>query len=69
MKALREIFYWTLALFFAGVMFIGGVAEFDVAPWAVGIVKVALFVAGFVGCAWASNKTAFGARIAGKDAF
>lgn len=69
MKALREIIYWTLALVFAGVMLIGGGAEFNVAPWAVGIVKIALFTAGFVGCVWASNKTAFGARIIGKDQF
>ena len=69
MKALKEIIYWTLALFFAGVMLIGAVAEFDVTPWAVGIVKVTLFLVVFEGCAWASNKTALGTRIAGKDSF
>ena len=45
------------------------VIERDSLAWAVGIVKVTMFVVGFVGCAWASNKTAFGTRIAGKDSF
>ena len=62
MKALREIIYWTLALVFAGVMLVGAVAEFDIAPWAVGPVKIALFLAGFVGCTWAGNKTAVGRK-------
>lgn len=69
MKALKEIIYWTLALVFAGVMLIGAAAEINVAPWAVGIVKIALFLVGFAGCTWASNKTAFGTRIVGKDQF
>ena len=69
MKALKEIIYWTLALVFAGVMLVGAIAEFDVATWAMPFVKLGLFMAGFAGCAWASNKTAVGRRITGEDIF
>ena len=62
MKALKEIFFWTLAMLFAGVMLVGAVGEFDVSPWALPLVKCGLFCAGFVGCTWASNKTAVGRR-------
>ena len=68
-KTIKEITFWVLALFFAGVMFIGAAAELDIALWAVGPVKIALFIAGFIGCTWASNKTSFGRRLSGGDFF
>ncbi len=68
-KTIKEITFWALALLFAGVMLIGAAAELDIAPWAVGPAKIALFMAGFIGCTWASNKTSFGRRIVGKDQF
>lgn len=67
-KAIKEIIFWALSLLFAGVMFIGAIAELNIAPWAVGPVKIALFMVGFIGCTWASNKTSFGRRMAG-DSF
>lgn len=70
MKAIvKDIFYWALALIFAGVMLVGIIAYIDVAPWAEGLIKVGLFTVGFSGCAWASNRTRMGERIAGKDIF
>lgn len=68
-KAIKEIIYWTLAVLFAGAMLVGAVAEFDVAPWAVGLVKAGVFVVGFMGCTWASNKTTFLRRFVGEDLF
>ena len=62
-KAIKEIIFWALSLLFAGVMFIGAIAELNIAPWAVGPVKIALFMVGFIGCTWASNKTALGSRL------
>ena len=68
MKAIKEIIFWVLSLLFAGIMVVGAIAELDIASWAVAPVKIALFMAGFVGCYWASNKTSFGRRFAG-DSF
>ena len=60
MKAIKEITYWALAIFFAGVMVIGAVAYFDVKPWVAPLINLSLFTGGFIGCAWASNKTSLG---------
>lgn len=67
MKAIKEIIFWTLALIFAGIMVVGAIAYFDVRPWAAPLINLSLFCGGFIGCAWASNKTALGRRIGGNQ--
>lgn len=64
-RIIRELLLWTLSIVFAGVMLIGAVAEISIGTWYEGLVKIVLFLVGFVGCYWASNKTSFGRRICG----
>lgn len=64
-RIIRELLLWTLSIVFAGVMLIGAVAEISIGTWYEGPVKIVLFLVGFVGCYWASNKTSFGRHICG----
>lgn len=67
-RIIRELIFWALSIVFAGIMLIGAVAEISIGTWYEGLVKIVLFLVGFVGCYWASNKTSFGRRICG-DSF
>lgn len=64
---IRELLLWTLSIVFAGVMLIGAVAEISIGTWYEGPVKIVLFLVGFVGCYWASNKTSLGRRFCGEE--
>lgn len=67
-RIIREFILWALSIVFAGIMLIGAVAEISIGTWYEGLVKIVLFLIGFVGLYWASNKTSFGRRICG-DSF
>ncbi len=67
-RIIREFIFWALSIVFAGIMLIGAIAEISIGTWYESLVKIVLFLVGFVGCYWASNKTSFGRRICG-DSF
>ena len=67
-RILYESIFWALSIVFAGIMLIGAIAEIAVGTWYEGLVKIVLFLVGFAGCYWATNKTSFGRRFCG-DSF